>query len=58
MLAAAAPGIAASLLLLWQTRTGPAAQMLACVGAAALIWFAVPPLWNAPGRGAGGRRRR
>ena len=33
MLAAAAPGIAATLLLLWQTRTGPAAQMMATVGA-------------------------
>jgi hypothetical protein len=33
-------------LLLWQTRTGPAAQMLGTVGAAALLWFAVPWLWN------------
>ena len=33
---------AATLLLLWQTRTGPAAQMLAVVGAAALGWFLVP----------------
>src|SRR5438309_3051546 len=32
-LGAAAPGIIASLLLLWQTRTGPAAQMMAAVGA-------------------------
>ena len=37
MLAVAAPGIAASLLLLWQTRTGPAAQLMAAVGAAALV---------------------
>jgi len=46
ILAAAAPGIVASLLLLWQTRTGPAAQLLAAVGAAAIMWFAIPPLWN------------
>jgi len=44
--AAAVPGIVASLLLLWQTRTGPAAQMMATVGAAALVWFVVPPLWR------------
>jgi hypothetical protein len=47
VLAAAAPAITAALLLLWQTRTGPAAQMLGTVGAAALLWFAVPRLWNA-----------
>ena len=39
---AAAPGIAATLLLLWQTRTGPASQMMAAVGAAAIIWFLLP----------------
>jgi hypothetical protein len=44
---AAVPGLAASLLLLWQTRTGPAAQMMATVGAAALVWFLVPFVWNA-----------
>jgi uncharacterized membrane protein YhaH (DUF805 family) len=43
---AAMPGIAAALLLLWQTRTGPAAQMLALVGAAALTWFLVPLFWR------------
>ena len=32
----------ACLMLLWQTRAGPAAQMLAVPGAAALIWIAVP----------------
>src|SRR5204863_4434761 len=48
ILGAAAPGLAASLLLLWQTRTGPAAQMLATVGAAALVWILVPPVWNYP----------
>ena len=46
ILGAAAPGIAATLLLLWQTRTGPAAQMMAVVGCAALTWFLVPLAWN------------
>ena len=46
ILAAAVPGFAATLLLFWQTRTGPAAQMLAVPGAAALVWFLVPPVWN------------
>jgi hypothetical protein len=44
--AAAAPGFAASLLLFWQIRTGPAAQMLALPGAAALVWILVPKAWN------------
>ncbi len=47
VLAVAAPALAATLLLLWQTRTGPAAQMLGTIGAAALLWFLVPRLWNA-----------
>ena len=42
----ALPGFAASLLLLWQTRTGPAAQMMASVGAAALVWVLWPLFWN------------
>ena len=46
ILGAAAPGLAASLLLLWQTRTGPAAQMMAVVGAAAIGWFLLPLVWN------------
>jgi hypothetical protein len=46
VLGAALPGFAASLLLLWQTRTGPAAQMMAVVGGAALIWFLFPKFWN------------
>jgi hypothetical protein len=46
VLGAAVPGIAASLLLLWQTRTGPAAQMMALVGAAALVWVLVPLFWR------------
>ena len=40
------PGLAASLLLLWQTRTGPAAQMMAAVGAAALAWILWPLFWR------------
>ncbi len=39
ILGAAVPGIAATVLLLWQTRTGPAAQMLATIGAAAFVWY-------------------
>ena len=39
-------GLAASLLLLWQTRTGPAAQMMAAIGAAALAWFLFPLFWR------------
>ena len=38
----ALPGFAAFLLLFWQTRTGPAAQMLAIPGAVALIWLLAP----------------
>jgi hypothetical protein len=43
---AALPGFAASLLLLWQVRTGPAAQMMAVVGGAALIWYLLPTFWK------------
>ncbi|MFL6721868.1 MAG: AcrB/AcrD/AcrF family protein [Sphingomonas sp.] len=43
---AALPGFAASLLLLWQVRTGPAAQMMAVVGGAALVWFLLPRFWD------------
>ncbi len=46
VLGAAGPGVAATALLLWQTRTGPASQMMATVGAAALVWFLLPPAWN------------
>jgi len=46
VIGAALPGIAAGLLLLWQVRTGPAAQMLAVVGGAALIWMALPRAWR------------
>jgi hypothetical protein len=46
ILGVALPGLAASLLLLWQTRTGPAAQMMAAVGAAGLVWVLVPLFWG------------
>jgi hypothetical protein len=46
VIGAAAPGFAASLLLLWQTRTGPAAQMLAVTGGAAIIWIFLPRFWG------------
>jgi hypothetical protein len=46
VIGAALPGLIATLLLFWQTRTGPAAQMMAVVGCAALIWLVVPLLWN------------
>jgi len=45
VIGAAVPGIAATLLLFWQTRTGPAAQMMAVVGGAALIWIFLPKFW-------------
>jgi len=48
VIGAAVPGIAATLLLFWQTRTGPASQMMAVLGAAALIWFLLPLFWNSP----------
>jgi hypothetical protein len=46
ILGAALPGIAASLLLLWQVRTGPAAQLMAVIGGAAIIWFLLPRFWT------------
>jgi hypothetical protein len=46
VIGAALPGLAATLLLLWQTRTGPAAQMMAVVGGAALVWIALPAAWS------------
>ena len=42
ILAVAAPALVAGLLLLWQTRAGPAAQVLALSGAIALLWVTVP----------------
>jgi MFS family permease len=41
-LAAWAPALAAMLLLFWQIRTGPAAQVLAAVGAVAIVWIFAP----------------
>ncbi len=41
-LAAGAPALAAAALLLWQTRTGPAAQTLSIVGAIAILWVLGP----------------
>jgi hypothetical protein len=46
VIGAAVPGIAATLLLFWQTRTGPAAQMMAVVGGAGLIWILLPKFWS------------
>ena len=43
-LAAATPALAATLLLAWQTRTAPAAQMLGVVGAIAIVWILAPLL--------------
>jgi hypothetical protein len=42
--AAAAPALLAVLLLLWQSRAGPAAQLLAVPGATALAWTVIPSL--------------
>jgi hypothetical protein len=42
ILAATVPLTAATLLLLWQTRTGPAAQVLGLAGCVALMWAVVP----------------
>ena len=47
VIGAAAPGFVATLLLFWQTRTGPAAQMLSVPGAVTLVWALVPLVWNA-----------
>jgi hypothetical protein len=41
-LAAATPALAAGSLLMWQTRTGPAAQMLSIVGAISIVWIVAP----------------
>jgi hypothetical protein len=46
--AVAAPALAATALLLWQTRTGPAAQMMSIVGAISLLWLAAPLAWRRP----------
>jgi hypothetical protein len=41
-IAASAPALAATALLFWQTRTGPAAQALGIVGAAGFLWVLAP----------------
>jgi hypothetical protein len=46
ILAVAAPAVVAGLLLLWQTRAGPAAQALSLAGAIALLWITVPLAQN------------
>jgi hypothetical protein len=46
VIGAALPCVAATLLLFWQTRTGPASQMLAVVGGAALVWIVIRRTWN------------
>ncbi|MGN6590946.1 MAG: AcrB/AcrD/AcrF family protein [Sphingomicrobium sp.] len=46
VIGSAFPCLAATLLLFWQTRTGPASQMLAVVGSAALICIVLPRTWN------------
>ncbi len=43
-LASFSVALAAMLLLFWQTRTGPAAQMLSVVGAVAIVWVLAPIL--------------
>jgi len=47
ILAVALPGTAALLLLFWQTRTGPAAQMMALPGAVAVAFVLAPLAFNA-----------
>jgi hypothetical protein len=44
--AIAAPALLAAALLLWQSRAGPAAQVLAVPGATALAWIVIPIVWN------------
>ena len=46
ILPVAAAAFVATLLLGWQTRTGPAAQMLGLSGAAAFIWLLVPKAYR------------
>jgi hypothetical protein len=44
--ALAVPAFLAAGLLFWQTRTGPAAQLLAVPGATALAWIAIAWIWK------------
>jgi hypothetical protein len=50
VLAVGAVALTALMLLFWQTRAGPAAQMLAVTGSAALAWIVVPSVWTARNR--------
>lgn len=50
VLSVAAVALTSVLLLLWQTRAGPAAQMLSVTGAAALVWLLVPVFWHSKNR--------
>lgn len=45
-LAAFAPALLAAALLLWQTRAGPAAQLLAVPGATGLAWLSIGWAWR------------
>ena len=47
IIAVALPGSVALLLLFWQTRTGPAAQMMALPGAVAIAFILAPLAFNA-----------
>ena len=47
IVAVALPGATALLLLFWQTRTGPAAQMMALPGAVAIAFILAPLAFNA-----------
>jgi hypothetical protein len=49
-LGAAAVAVTAMAMMFWQIRTGPAAQMLAAVGAVALIWVIAPVIDRARNR--------
>ena len=51
------PALLAAALLLWQTRAGPAAQMLSAPGATALAWVAILWLMSLRHMLAAGRRR-
>jgi hypothetical protein len=44
--AVAAPAFVGAALLLWQSRAGPAAQLLAVPGATAFAWVLIPFVWN------------
>ena len=45
-LAVAMMSVAPFALLFWQTRAGPSAQLLACVGTAGLVWTLLPVTWR------------